>query len=311
MNRNKSAASPYEVLIRRGSRFAGFASSKSFRRIPERSSVLRQSIRCGGVVSPDTGEVGKTEDMSMIIDELIQFATPETRDQTVKDIRIGLGYTCVELSGGGCGLAYTFRNDAGHTCSVLGTAGTLLGLPAADMLTWAKSDNKIKAALGLATMNALMNRESLDMTRANVADALVLKPQDTFGMVGAFRPILKEIRSRVGKIFVFEEEIEDGSGFYPSEDIPRYLPNCDVIILTATSLINGTIDSILTHCRGAREVCLVGPSTPMCSAVFSRYGITLLAGSLVTRPDLALEIVSQGGGTRNLRPAIEHVLLKI
>ena len=62
----------------------------------------------------------------MIIDELISYIEPEAGDQVVKDIRIGLGYTCVELSGGGCGLAYTFRRDTGHTCSVLGTAGTLL-----------------------------------------------------------------------------------------------------------------------------------------------------------------------------------------
>ncbi|MGI6507698.1 MAG: Rossmann-like domain-containing protein [Saccharofermentanales bacterium] len=244
----------------------------------------------------------------MIIDELISYIEPEAGDQVVKDIRIGLGYTCVELSGGGCGLAYTFRRDTGHTCSVLGTAGTLLGMPAAEMLTWAKSDYRIRAALGLATINALMNRETGDMTRANVADALKLQDQDTFGMVGAFRPILMQIRSSVGKIYVFEEEIEEDSGFYPSEDIPSYLPNCDVIVLTATSLINHTIDSILEHCRGAREVCLTGPSTPMCPSVFSRHGVTLLAGSIVTRPDLALEIVSQGGGTRNLRPAIEHVL---
>jgi uncharacterized protein (DUF4213/DUF364 family) len=256
-------------------------------------------------------EDGKTGGSTMIIDELMKYAAPEAGTQVIKDIRIGLGYTCVELSGGGCGLAYTFRRDTGHTCSVLGTAGTLLGLPVSDILTWARSDNKIKAALGLATINALINRESPGMTRANVADALEVRMQDTFGMVGAFRPILKEIRSRVGKIYVFEEDIEDGNGYFSSDDIPRYLPSCDVIVLTATSLINHTIDSIVDHCQDAREVCLVGPSTPMCPAVFSRHGISLLAGSLVTNPALALEIVSQGGGTRNLRPAIEHVLQRI
>ncbi len=255
--------------------------------------------------------IGNTEEVLMIIDELISYIAPEAGDQVVKDIRIGLGYTCVELSGGGCGLAYTFRRETGHTCSVLGTAGTLLGLPAAEMLTWAKSEHRIKAALGLATINALMNRETPDMTRANVADALNLQRQDTFGMVGAFGPILMQIRSLTDKIFVFEKEVEDGSGYYPSEEIPQYLPSCDVIVLTATSLINQTIDSVLEHCRGAREVCLVGPSTPMCPAVFSRHGISLLAGSIVIRPDLALEIVSQGGGTRKLRPAIEHVLQRI
>lgn len=247
----------------------------------------------------------------MIINELISYAEAEVGAQVVKDIRIGLGYTCVALSGGGCGLAYTFRNDTGHTCSVLGTYGTLLGLPAAEMVTWAESDNRIKAALGLATINALINRASFCMTRANVVDALAVQAQDTFGMVGAFRPILKEIRHRVGRMYVFEEDPEDGSSFYPSEEIPRYLPDCDVIIVTATSLINGTIDSILKYCRSAREVCLVGPSTPMCPNVFARHGVSLLAGSLVQNPNLALEIVSQGGGTRNLRAAIEYVLQRV
>lgn len=247
----------------------------------------------------------------MIIDELINIVEPKAGSQTIKDIRIGLGYTCVELSGGGCGLAYTFRKDTGHTCSVLGAAGTLLGTPAAEMLTWAKSNNRIRAALGLATINALINCKSPDMTSANVVDALEVREYDVFGMVGAFRPILKEIKTQTSKIYVFEKEIEEGSGFYPSEDIPRYLPRCDVIVLTATSLINQSIDEVLEHCQGAREVCLVGPSTPMCPTVFAPHGITLLAGSLVMRPALALEIVSQGGGTRNLRPAIEHVLLRI
>ncbi|HHU03620.1 MAG TPA: hypothetical protein GXZ81_01190, partial [Fastidiosipila sp.] len=67
----------------------------------------------------------------------------------------------------------------------------------------------------------------------------------------------------------------------------------------------------LPHCQNAREVCLVGASTPLSPEIFEKYNVSLLAGSVVTDPDLALQIVSQGGGTGALKPAMDHVLQRI
>ena len=50
---------------------------------------------------------------------------------------------------------------------------------------------------------------------------------------------------------------------YPDWAEYRLLPECDVVILTGTSVINGTIDQLLSWCSGAREVSVTGPSTPM------------------------------------------------
>jgi len=112
-------------------------------------------------------------------------------------------------------------------------------------------------------------------------------------------------------IYVFEQHVPENSGFYPEKDIPLHLPNCDVIVITATSIINHTIDKILPYCDNAKEICLVGPSTPLCPELMKRYKITLLAGSVVKNPDMVLQILSQGGGTMSFKPYADQVLLRL
>lgn len=41
------------------------------------------------------------------------------------------------------------------------------------------------------------------------------------------------------------------------------LPQCQVVILSATTLLNRTVDDLLDLCRNARELAILGPSTPL------------------------------------------------
>ena len=113
-------------------------------------------------------------------------------------------------------------------------------------------------------------------------------------MVGEFGPILADVRKKTDSIYVFEQDVSGDSSLYPSDAIPQHLPKCDVVVVTATSLINHTLDTVLSCCRDARQVCLVGPSTPLCPEVLGQYNVHLLAGSVVTEPALILETVQPG-----------------
>ena len=246
----------------------------------------------------------------MIIDALIENALSKIDQQKLKDVRAGLGYTCVMLEDNSCGLAYTFRNELGECCSILSDAGSLIGKNAADIIPWAKSRNRLKAAIGLAAINAIFNTPQTEWDTGNVITALDVGPNSTFGMVGEFRPILNEVKKKTDNIYVFEQDVSGDSELYSGETIPQHLPKCDVVVVTATSLINQTIDEVLSCCENARQVCIVGPSTPLCPEVFCRYNVQLLAGSVVTNPQKILEIISQGGGTMSMKPAIRQVLVK-
>lgn len=247
----------------------------------------------------------------MIIEQLIQIAVAKVGKRKVLDVRAGLGYTCVMLEGGACGLAYTFRNEMGHCCVVHGSAGNMIGMDGAEIMQWARDKNRLKAAIGLAAVNAVINEADREWNTGDVTTAFTLDNTDTLGMVGEFKPILAKVKKSAGKIYVFEKDSPEQRGVYGEEKIPELLPTCDVIILTATSIINHTIDELLPYCKNAREVCITGPSTPLCPEVFEKYSVTILAGCVVTNSEKILQIVSQGGGTRSMKPAVMQVLQRI
>ncbi len=247
----------------------------------------------------------------MLIDELTQRGMAEAAGRRIKDVRAGLGYTCVLLEDDACGLAYTFRNKLGSCCGALSEAGSLVGKEASEIIPWIKNQNLLKAAVGTAAVNAVFNTAQTDWGTGNVMGVLDVGASETFGMVGHFEPILAAIKKKTENIYVFEQNVPADSPLYPSETIAEHLPKCDVVVLTATSIINHTIDEIVPYLKNARKVCLTGPSTPLCPDLFSRYGVTLLAGSVVTDPEQILRIISQGGGTMSMKPAVRQVLVRV
>ena len=247
----------------------------------------------------------------MLIDELVEQALAGANGRRVKDVRAGLGYTCVRLDDDSCGLAHTFRNQLGNCCGTMNNAGSLIGKEAAEIIPWLKNQHLLKAAIGTAAVNAVFNKVQEDWGTGNVMAVLDVSPSETFGMVGHFEPILAAIKKKTENIYVFEQNVPADSPLYDSKTIAEHLPKCDVIVMTATSIINHTIDEIVPHLKNARKVCLTGPSTPLCPEVFASYGITLLAGSVVTDPEKILRIISQGGGTMSMKPAVKQVLVRV
>ena len=246
-----------------------------------------------------------------IADRLVELALKNAEERRLQDITVGLGYTCALLQDGCSGLAYTFRNELGPNCGVLAEAGMLTGLFCRELIPWAKDNNLAKAAVGLSVINAVLNNLSQGWQTGNVMDAIDIHPGDTFGMIGDFMPILHVVKPKTSNIYVFERGSALEDGMYTDDEIPRYLPTCDVIVITATSILNQTIDDILPFCSNARQVCIVGPSTPLVPQIFKPHNVTLLAGSVVTSAAQILRIIAQGGGTMQMRPALRHVLVSL
>ncbi|MFQ6118241.1 MAG: Rossmann-like domain-containing protein [Candidatus Bipolaricaulia bacterium] len=86
------------------------------------------------------------------------------------------------------------------------------------------------------------------------------------------------------------------------------LPQCDIAIITGTTVINKSIDHLLSLCRG--EIAIAGPTTPL-STVFANYGVSYLFGMKSRDADKVLKIISEGGGTRRLGSAVSKVALRL
>jgi hypothetical protein len=234
----------------------------------------------------------------------------ELNERKAIEVRVGLGYTGVQLDDGSMGLAYTFRHNTRHGCSVVKNAGALRG-PAIDLAKMAGSTDAIEAAIGLATMNAAANSrpEAANADNMDVTECLDLRDSDKIAMVGFFAPVADKLAGR--DVTVFELDKGDCHCKEPIERQPELLPLMDVAVVTSTSLVNHTADNILYHLRNAREVALLGPSTPLMPSLFKDTTVTLLAGMIVHDAPLAFDIISQGGGAKQLAAAAKKALQRV
>ncbi|MFA7215854.1 MAG: DUF364 domain-containing protein, partial [Bacillota bacterium] len=94
---------------------------------------------------------------------------------------------------------------------------------------------------------------------------------------------------------------------HPIEKQPELIPTCDVVILSGTTTVNGSIDGLLELCERAREVIMVGPSTPMFPEGWRGSPMTVLAGSCWDREhkDELFKSISLAGGIRQVKELMQ------
>ena len=131
------------------------------------------------------------------------------------------------------------------------------------------------------------------------------------GMVGNFGPLVEPLRQRCGTLHVLERHPSVNSGMLPESAASEVLPQCQVVILSASTLLKRTLDALLEFCRSAREVVILGPSTPLLPDAFATRGPTLLSGVYVAHPERVLRIVSEGGGTRQFGAAVRKLTVRL
>jgi uncharacterized protein (DUF4213/DUF364 family) len=246
----------------------------------------------------------------VITDELLEVLTEKARHRVIRDVRIGLGYTAVLLDNGACGLAYTFRDEAEEGCSAVQQAGTVAGRTALEVTAWANALDAVTAAVGLATLNALIEPPA-NASEADVREQIRLRPNDVVGMVGYFGPLVTFLRDRAARLHIFERRPPPGPDVHPEWTAPLLLPECDVVIITSASLVTRALDGLLERAVKAHELVLLGPSTPMLPEVFAKRRVTLLSGVQIIDSAGVLRVVSEGGGTRKFGKAVRKLTLRL
>jgi uncharacterized protein (DUF4213/DUF364 family) len=247
----------------------------------------------------------------LIVEEIIEYVRDDAVQRRIADLRIGLGYTAVMLDDGSCGLAFVFRSELGPKCGLVEEAGNLIGTGCSLMLNWAMDINLAKASVGIALINALLQRRLESFTRKNALGMLDIRQGDTIGMIGYYKPVLEKYRDMLKGTYIFERNMTDDVNMYPDWAEQIYLPRCDVVIITGTTLVNKTLDHVLEMSKNAREIAIMGPTTCLCPEVFRNYGVNIIAGVKVTDPEGALRIASQGGGGPNLGSVTEKLCMRI
>lgn len=221
-----------------------------------------------------------------ILDDLLAHVTG---DAPVRFVLAGTHW--VVVGSRNCGMAAALRSDKPHGSTGVRDAGRLLNKSARALAEYARSDNLLESAVGVAAINSLLAVDDSAAVEINAAAVLAQRGQGkNVALVGRF-PFIDRLRQAVGQLSVIEQN--PSAGEYPAQAAGTLLAQADVVAITGSALINHTLDGMLAHCRPGALVMVLGPSTPLSPVLFD-HGVTLVSGTRVVDEDAVLRTVGQG-----------------
>jgi uncharacterized protein (DUF4213/DUF364 family) len=161
------------------------------------------------------------------------------------------------------------------------------------------SKDAVSAAVGLATLNALNQPHESLLSNADAADWLSSQAANrSIAIFGRFPFIEDEIRPHARQVWVFEQTPQaDELSIAKMSEI---LPQADIAAITSSTIINHTLDSILSHTKPEATIVLLGPSTPLCDKLFG-CGIDALFGVQVANLQQVIDSVMAGEGFQKIQ----------
>jgi len=244
-----------------------------------------------------------------ILNRIYQVLEASAKGRRINDLRVGLSYVGVKLDNNQAGLAAVLPDAKTQSCTALQEAGTYAGCNAEKTLRYlVEGKSALQRVIGLATANALSGSSVESEEDREATSYFNLQPEEKVAMVGLFAPLVERIRATGAAITVIEKNPERMELLSPAEK-QKALRECDVAIITATTLLNGTFEETIGFLGKPRLVALMGPSTPLIPSVFQDTPVTHLGGAVIADPANVLQIISEGGGTPALRPYLRFVNL--
>ena len=215
----------------------------------------------------------------------------------VKDIRQGPFQTAVLTRR--CGLAST-PHDLGphHGRAAVKEAGLLMRKDAQALSYMAESESLLEAAVGMATINSLIEINDEECLELNAGKLIGEKGKDKkVAIVGHF-PFIPEIRKLVSHLWVIEKNPREDD--LTDAEAADFIPQADVVGITGTAFTNHTIEQLLELCNPKAYVVVLGDTAPLSPILFD-YSIDAISGTKVIDTDSALRCVSQGATYRQIK----------
>jgi uncharacterized protein (DUF4213/DUF364 family) len=229
-----------------------------------------------------------------ILDDLISTLNFET---SVKDIRQGIFHTGVLTRY--CGLAATLPKDAlKQEGPLVKEPGFLLDKTPRQLAQMVYMESILEAAIGMATINSLLEVDLHLCIELNAADLILQKGEGKkVAIIGHF-PFLSRVREKAKALWVIEKNPKEGD--FNEAEADRLIPKAEIVAITGTSLTNHTLPHLLELCDPKAYVVMLGDTVPLCPVLFD-YGVDALSGTRVIDADLALRCVSQGANFRQIK----------
>lgn len=238
-----------------------------------------------------------------LYDMLLDYADLQVE---VEEMVLGLNWTLCRA--GTTGLAPTLP-------AAPSWQGTLRGRQLGQLAHWLTDWDRSRAAIGLAAVNAALNREA-DLVTANGAlfkgDAAMQHSIDWFlpmlrgKRVALLGPQLAAMSAHSDKFELRHFHSPDGA-LHPACD--SVLPECDWVFINAATIADKSLPQILQRTADSRVV-LYGAALPWLDE-WQQFGVDYLLGCEVDSVELLQTAVSEGQDIEQSAAAIHFRLINL
>jgi uncharacterized protein (DUF4213/DUF364 family) len=211
------------------------------------------------------------------------------------------------------GMAFNFTGEhavgaLSHTDDMIPELQAFVGRPLTDLVErFLHADDSQRRAICLAAMNALshplLSPERIVRAGFRCQNATMQPlsaPSDIVAVVGyggAVRQYLGKCRElhvtdlrprRTFQTTIIGTQVETGPKtlfFHPAEENRQVLSNADVVLITGSTLVNGTYDEVVAYARKARVRAVYGPSAQLPPEFFFENGLTHVLSTVIRDVD--------------------------
>lgn len=225
----------------------------------------------------------------------------------IRDVRICMHATIVEsLRVGMCGHT---RPDQAYDVikrqDVVANHGHLREFSARDLARYALSRLPIEASVGIAAINSILDINWTKVRPARTSDVILEECSGKSTAVIGHFTFIDRLKKAAADVKVLE--LEPGTGELSLNDAPGVIPAADAVVISANTIINHTLDSLLKLSQNASFVALAGPSV-IFSPVLFHYGVDVILGSLIEDVETVIRNISEGASLHHL-PGLTQIAM--
>ena len=160
-----------------------------------------------------------------------------------------------------------------------------------------------------AYLNSIFNREEKNFSDGDLLEVIDFHKYSNIVMIGYFKPVIEKMEAKGLKVSVFD--LRDDVNSLPMAKQKEYLQKANAVILSATSIFNGTFDDIVSNTQG--DTFILGPTSILDEKFFEYKTVKGIFGSVFKPNDIRVKkAVTEGWGTRQfLKFGRKVSLLKI
>ena len=208
-------------------------------------------------------------------------------------------FMALRLAGGAAGISYVLLpDDKAEEYTALQPSNFIGHAPQKFALEFGHQD-PVKEMVSLAAINAICQHvmRATDFPVNSATDSLGLLSvcaADKLGMVGLFFPLIKQVKKAGAKLVVVEKK-DHLIQKYPELPItldPAQLKTCNKILCTSTTILNNSLEEILSHCAPDALVSIIGPTAGYFPDPLFNRGVDVVGGRVVKDGELFLQLLA-------------------